>query len=146
LDCVPERVSALDDSVYDQGICAFSTEIPAENASFDAILGGEFIEHVPPTQVDATLAEFFRVLRLHGRLILTTPNPGFLKNKLRKLSVLLEKSHLSQHHPDCLKHRLRATGYSRVRIFGSGRMTQYIGQRFPWLPLYGSYLIQADKW
>src|ERR1022692_1082935 len=45
LDCVPERIFALDRSVYDLGICGFSTKIPVEKTSFDAILGGEFIEH-----------------------------------------------------------------------------------------------------
>ena len=146
MDCVQERISALDPSVYDHGICGFSTDIPSKDGSFDAILAGEFIEHVLPNQVDATLAEFFRVLRLRGRLVLTTPNPAFFKNKLRNLSVLLEKSHATQHHPDCMRYRLRAIGYSRVRIFGSGRMIRYIGQRVPILPLYGSYLVQADKW
>lgn len=114
--------------------------------SFDAIVGGEFIEHVPPSDVDVTLAEFFRVLRLRGRVLLTTPNPNYLKNKLRNLSVLSDASHLCQHYADSLRLRLRAIGFSRIRVCGSGRMTRYIGQRIPFLPLYGSYLIQADKW
>lgn len=48
LDCVPERLAALDKQVYQQTICGFSTDIPVGNKSFDAIVGGEFIEHVPP--------------------------------------------------------------------------------------------------
>ena len=110
------------------------------------IVGGEFIEHVPPAQIDQTLTEFFRVLRLKGRLLLTTPNPNYLKNKFKKLSVLQEPSHLSQHYPDALAFRMRLVGFSNIRIYGSGRVSLYLGQRFPLLSVYGSYLIRGDKW
>lgn len=146
LDCLPERIACLDPNVYDRGICSFSKQIPLPDDAFDAVIGGEFLEHVPPVDIDATLAEFFRILRLHGRLILTTPNPNYLKNKLRHLSVLLEKWHVSQHYPDCLRQRLRNIGFSHVKVYGSGRMLRYVGQRFPFLSVYGSYLIQGDKW
>ena len=146
LDCVPERLAALDKTVYQQVLCGFSNNIAAGNNSFDVVVGGEFIEHVPPSQIDATLAEFFRVLRLKGRLLLTTPNPNYLKNRLKKLSVLQEESHLTQHYPDALAFRMRLIGFSRISIFGTGRVSSYLGQRFPWLSVYGSYLIQGDKW
>jgi len=146
LDCVPERVADLNKGVYARYHCAFSTEIPAENNSFDVVLAGEFIEHLPPPQVDASLMEFFRVLRLKGRLLLTTPNPNYLKNKLKHLSVMLERSHLSQHYPDCLALRLRSIGFSGVKVYGSGRVSQFVGQRFPVLFVYGSYLVSAEKW
>src|SRR5271154_1808817 len=125
LDCVPERLTALDKKVYQQTICGFSNDIPVGNKSFDAIVGGEFIEHVPPSQIDATLAEFFRILRLKGRLLLTTPNPCYLKNRLKNLSVLLEESHLTQHYPDALAYRMRLIGFSRISIYGTGRVTAY---------------------
>lgn len=146
LDCVPTRVSEANKGVYDRCHCAFSTEIPTENDSFDVIVAGEFIEHLPPPQVDATLMEFFRVLRLAGRLLLTTPNPNYLKNKLKHLSVMRERSHLSQHYPDCMAFRLRSIGFSRVKVYGSGRVSRIVGQRFPFLFVYGSYLICGDKW
>ena len=146
LDCIKERLACLDPHVYSKGICSFSSELPLDNNSFDVVVAGEFIEHVPPGEVGATLAEFFRVLKLKGRLLLTTPNPGYLKNKLRHLSVLLEDSHVTQHFQDCLRFRLRTVGFSNVRTYGSGRMTRYIGQSFPILNVYGSYLMRADKW
>lgn len=145
-DCVPERVKALDKAIYQDALCGFSTAIPVGNGSFDAIVGGEFIEHVPPAQIDQTLTEFFRVLRLKGRLLLTTPNPNYLKNKFKNLSVLQEPSHLSQHYPDALAFRMRLVGYSNIRVWGSGRVSLYLGQRFPFLSVYGSYLITGDKW
>jgi len=146
LDCIQERVDALDPAVYSERVCSFTSQLKIENDAFDAIVAGEFIEHVPPAEIDATLAEFFRVLRLRGRLVLTTPNPNYLKNRLQHLSVLSEKSHLTQHYPDCLRFRLRAVGFSSVKIFGSGRMIRYVGQRFPWRAVYGSYLVRAEKW
>lgn len=146
LDCVPERLAALDKAVYQQTICGFSNEIPIRDKSFDAIVGGEFIEHVPPSQINATLAEFFRVLRLKGRLLLTTPNPNYLKNRLKNLSVLQEESHLTQHYPDALAFRMRLIGFSHISIFGTGKVSSYLGPHFPWLSIYGSYLIQGDKW
>lgn len=146
LDCVEERISALDKTVYAKAIRSFSSQLPVEDRTFDAILAGEFLEHVPPAEIDATLAEFFRVLKLRGRLVMTTPNPNYLKNRLKHLSVLSEASHLTQHYPDSLRGRLRAIGFSGVKIFGSGRMIRYVGQHFPVLSVYGSYLVQGDKW
>lgn len=146
LDCVPERLAHLDKRIYQQSVCGFTHELPFEDRSFDVIVGGEFIEHVPPTQVEATLAGFFRILRLKGRLLLTTPNPSYLKNRIKNLSVLLDESHVTQHYPDALSFRMRSIGFSRIRIYGTGRVSNYLGQRFPWLPVYGSYLIQGDKW
>ena len=146
LDCVPERIAELDREIYAHSLCGFTTEIPTPDGSFDVVVGGEFIEHLGPAQVDATLAEFFRILRLRGRLLLTTPNPSYLKNKLKNLSVLLERSHLSQHYADTLAFRLRTIGFSNIKIRGSGRATRYLGERFPILACYGSYLVQGDKW
>lgn len=146
MDCVPERVAVLDRQVYQDALCGFSTEIPAPDKRFDVIVGGEFIEHVPPSQIDLTLAEFFRVLRLKGRLLLTTPNPNYLKNKFRHLSVLLEGSHLTQHYPDALAWRMRLVGFSKIKIYGSGRVASFLGQHIPAKSIYGSYLIRGDKW
>jgi len=146
LDCLPERVQALDKKVYSNAICAFASDIPAESNSYDAIVAGEFIEHVPSAQVDAILAEFFRVLRLRGRILLTTPNPHYLRNKIQKLSVLCVPAHISQHYPDCLAYRLRMSGFSKIKIFGSGKVSRYLGQRFPMRSIYGSYLIRGNKW
>ena len=76
LDCVADRIADLDPTVYDLSVCTFSHSIPLESGSIDAIVAGEFIEHVPPDLVFPTFCEFFRLLRLRGLLLLTTPNPG----------------------------------------------------------------------
>ena len=145
LDCVPERVEALDRSVYATRICGFTDAIPSKEESFDAIVAGEFIEHLPPDRVDATLCEFFRLLRVKGVLLLTTPNPNYLKNILFGLSVL-GGAHLSQHYSGSLRARLRQIGFSGVAIRGSGRISSVLGERFPFMGIYGSYLAKAKKW
>lgn len=146
LDCVPERVTALDPLVYASSVCSFSQSIELPSANVDAIVAGEFIEHVPPDLVAPTLFEFFRVLKLRGRLLLTTPNPGYLKNLVKDESVLSAPSHVSQHHPKSLARRLEDVGFSRIRIRGSGRVSSVLGEFFPVFSVYGSYLVDATKW
>jgi 2-polyprenyl-3-methyl-5-hydroxy-6-metoxy-1,4-benzoquinol methylase len=145
LDCVPERLAALDARVYQQKICGFAQTVPSATESFDAIVAGEFIEHLPPDLVFPALCEFFRQLRLRGLLVLTTPNPRYLKNRLRGASVL-GGAHVSQHYISNLKRRLRDVGFSRIRISGSGRVSSIIGEHFPYRSIYGSYLADARKW
>lgn len=145
LDCVPERVEALDKSVYAGAVCSFTQELALPSKSMDVVVAGEFLEHVPPEQVQPTLCELFRVLRLRGRLLMTTPNPYSIWKIRRKTSVMLDSSHLTQHYPECLKLRLKMIGFSNIRICGSGKASLKIGEKWP-LFLYGSYLIRADKW
>lgn len=145
LDCVPERVELIPEGIYDEKICAFADQVPVENRSIDAIVAGEFLEHVPSDKVDATLCEFFRILKLKGTLLLTTPNPGYIKNRFKGLSVMLDPCHVSQHFPSALKHRLQYIGYSHIHVRGSGQVSKMLGTKLP-LPLYGSYLVRAVKW
>jgi 2-polyprenyl-3-methyl-5-hydroxy-6-metoxy-1,4-benzoquinol methylase len=49
---------------------------PLEDASFDVVWAGEVIEHVADTA--GWLSEVRRVLRPHGRLLLSTPNVGLV--------------------------------------------------------------------
>jgi len=145
LDCVPERVAALDPKIYDATICDFTNSISSPAESFDAIVAGEFIEHLPPDQVDATLCEFFRLLRLGGRLLLTTPNPHYIRHFLERTSVL-GGAHISQHYIGSLRRRLAAVGFSAITIRGSGRVSSMLGEHIPLRAVYGSYLAFASKW
>ncbi|WP_457095919.1 methyltransferase domain-containing protein [Lysobacter sp. P5_B9] len=143
MDAVQSRVQSLSSEVYSDRLHGLSTQIPSVDDSFDAVLAGEFIEHLYFSDVLSTLGEMFRVLRVGGRLLLTTPNPGDIKRRLRGRSIL-GGAHVSQHHPDSLKSLLRMSGFSNVRVHGSGKVTRYLGSRAP-LVLYGSYLIRGDK-
>ena len=144
LDCVKERLTRIPEGVYEHKIYGLSTDIPVENNIYDVVIAGEVIEHLYPEDIDSTLAEIFRVLKIGGRLLLTTPNPNDIKRKLRGKSVL-GGCHVSQHFHDVLKWRMKLTGYSRVRVVGSGKVSRYLGYRFPMLSLYGSYLAMGDK-
>ena len=56
-----------------------------------------------------------------------------------------KQAHLSQHHPLELKNKLEQSGFDNIKIFGSGKMSRYLGEKFPFLAFYGSYLIKAIK-
>lgn len=143
LDAVRDRLDRLPKQVYEEGVHGYSTKIPNEDNTYDVVVAGEFIEHIYQADVDQTLGEIFRVLKIGGRLLLTTPNPGDMKRKMRGRSIL-GGAHVSQHFPDTLKLKLRMAGFSRVRIYGSGKVSRYVGSRFP-LFIYGSYLAIGDK-
>jgi SAM-dependent methyltransferase len=145
VDCVPERVAALDPLIYSDRICEFTHTLPLPSDSFDAIVAGEFIEHLSPDLVYPTLCEFFRLLRLRGRLLLTTPNPRYLKHRLKGTSVL-GGAHISQHYIGNLRKRLMDVGFSSIKIRGSGRVSAVLGELFPVRAVYGSYLAEAKKW
>ncbi len=129
LDCVESRLNVLP-NCYHSSIYGLSNDIPAEDQMFDAIVAGEFLEHLYPSDVDKTLCEFQRLLKVGGRLLLTTPNPHYLRNILTRASVY-STSHLTQHSPKVLKFRLKMHGFSNVRVLGSGKMTRDLGPKTP---------------
>ena len=144
LDCVKDRLTRIPEGIYSKTIYGLSTDIPVANNTYDVVVAGEVLEHLYPGDIDETLMEIFRVLKVGGRLLLTTPNPKDIKRKAFGKSVL-GGCHVSQHFHDVLKWRLKLIGFSRVRIYGSGKVSRYLGYRFPFLSLYGSYLATGDK-
>jgi SAM-dependent methyltransferase len=145
VECVQERIDQIPAGVYEKVIYGLADDIPLEDNSLDVVLAGEIIEHVLPGEVDAVIFELFRVLKLGGRLLMTTPNTNYLRNRIMGRSVLGDIGHVSQHHPRALKLRLLLAGFSRVKLRGSGRARNYLGERFPFLFPYGIYLVRADK-
>jgi ubiquinone/menaquinone biosynthesis C-methylase UbiE len=143
LDIVKSRLDRLP-PCYETKIVGSSTKIPADDYSFDVIVAGEFIEHLYPADVDPTICEFQRILKVGGRLMMTTPNPSSLKLWYTGGTVYTV-SHLTQHWREEMKLRLRMHGFSGVRVIGSGKATRYFGAYFPIFPVYGSYLVIADK-
>ena len=85
------------------------------------------------------------MLRLRGRLLLTTPNPHYIRLILQRTSVL-GGAHVSQHYIGSLRRRLAAIGFSAITIRGSGRVSSMLGEHFPLRAVYGSYLACASKW
>jgi ubiquinone/menaquinone biosynthesis C-methylase UbiE len=144
LDCLQPRLDKIPKNIYSRTICSYTTNIEAADSSFDTVVAGEFIEHIYPDDVLQTLKEFYRVIKPNGRLLLTTPNPNYLKLKLTGGTVL-GGAHVSQHYPEDLKKDLEAMGFVNVKIIGSGKVTRFLGEKFPFKNLYGSYLATADK-
>jgi len=143
LDCVEERLAKLPDC-YNSKILGITNQIPLQDRSCDAIVAGEFLEHLYPADVDPTLCEFQRILEIGGTLLMTTPNPYSLKMRKRNGTVY-GVAHLTQHFPEVLKMRLMLHGFSHVKIIGSGQATRYFGEWMPVRSVYGSYLIIGKK-
>jgi predicted SAM-dependent methyltransferase len=120
-----------------------STGIPVSTASFDAVVAGEFIEHLAYADVLPTLAEFRRVLRPGGRALMTTPNPDSLRIKVTR-GTMLGGAHLSAHYPKQLAQMMTEVGFRSPAWCGSGKSSTFVGERFPLFDVYGSYLIWAD--
>ncbi len=138
-----DRLNRLPENVYEVGVHGYSTNIQNADETYDVVIACEFIEHIYQTHVDRPLGEIFRMLKIGGSFLLTTPNPEDIKRKLRGRSIL-SGPHVSQHFADTLKLKLRMAGFSRVKVYGSGKTSRYIGSHFPLL-IYGSYLAIGDK-
>jgi SAM-dependent methyltransferase len=144
LDLLQSRLDRLPSDVYTGTVCGSATQIPSEDETYDVIVAGEFIEHLLPIDAHKFVADSFRVLRVGGRILLTTPNPGDIKLRMRG-GTLLGGAHLSQHFPKVFKTVLKMYGYAKVLILGSGKVTWYLGSYVPWLGIYGSFLAIGQK-
>jgi len=90
--------------VYSYCVLADICNMPFKNHCFDVIICSEVLEHIP--SYAKGLREFFRVLKIGGRMVITTPNKyadmlifpeKILVNliaKLRKISGRLKKRNL----------------------------------------------------
>lgn len=144
LDLLASRLERLPRHIYSGVLCGSAAQIPCDDASFDALVAGEFIEHLPNTETMPFLQEAFRVLRIGGVLLLTTPNPRDWKLRWRGGSVL-GGSHVSQHHAPVLRTQLMMAGFNDVVVRGTGKVSAVLGTHVPLLNVYGSYLIRGRK-
>ena len=142
-DCSEKRLSQLP-AVYAGRHFGDATRMNFADGQFDAVLMGEFIEHLYPRDVDPCLQEVQRILSVGGRILLTTPNPAGWKKRWLHQTVYTT-SHLSQHFAPVLKFRLKMAGFSRIRILGSGKATKFFNESFPVKNLFGSLLYLGDK-
>lgn len=142
LDAVEERAKSAP-KCYEKVFYGSALKTNFEDNTFDLIVAGELIEHISVSDVDNFLQEIFRILTIGGFFILTTPNPGDIKLRFRKRSVL-GGSHVSQHFISDTEIRLRQNSFRVLKTLGTGKTSQFIGMNMPKF-LYGSYMIVSRK-
>lgn len=143
LDCVSERLDRIDRAVYRSVLCAEAMSIPVADGFVDAIIAGEFIEHLTPEDAAASLREFYRVLRSGGSVLLTTPNPRYVRLLVPGRTVT-GGAHLSEWTPGSLIGLLQASGFRKEFVEGTGRVSSILGRHLP-DRVYGSYMIGAVR-
>ena len=85
----------------------FSLQIPLPTSSFDVVIAGEVIEHLPYPEI--TVSEVSRILKPGGLFIGSVPNSYHLKNRLRVLKGRLidyDQTHLRAYNVMLLKQYL----------------------------------------
>jgi 2-polyprenyl-3-methyl-5-hydroxy-6-metoxy-1,4-benzoquinol methylase len=85
----------------------FSIQIPLATSSFDVIIAGEVLEHLPCPSI--TVAEVSRILKPNGLFIGSVPNSYHIKNRLRVLKGSLidnDQTHLRAYNVALLKYYL----------------------------------------
>jgi SAM-dependent methyltransferase len=90
--------------------------LPFRDGAFDAVFAGELIEHLPDPRPG--VAEFRRVLRPGGTLILTTPNRLRLANVADGSERPYSPDHLSELSYDEVSTLLAAEGFEIRRATG----------------------------
>lgn len=144
LDLSEKRLAEVPKDAYTDTILGSCTDIPAESDSFDVVVQGEFIEHLSFADTIPTLTECYRVVRSGGRLMLTTPNPEYFLLKINGKSVM-GGEHISQHYYRSMIDLLHYAGFSDVKARGTGKVSRYLGEHFPLMAAYGSYMLIASK-
>ena len=85
----------------------FSLQIPIPKSSFDVVIAGEVIEHLPYPEI--TISEVSRILKPDGLFIGSVPNSYHLKNRLRVLKGRLidyDQTHLRAYNVMLLRQYL----------------------------------------
>lgn len=98
--------------------------LPFKDDFFDVVTLFEVIEHVPVNRVNNVAEELFRVLKKGGKVILTTPNPRNLWNRISK------KPKVSA------KHFKEYTGEELLHIFKKFKTLEFTGIYLPLPPLF----------
>ena len=85
----------------------FSLQIPIPTSSFNVVVAGEVIEHLPYPEI--TIAEISRILKPEGLFIGSVPNSYHIKNRLRVLKGRLidyDQTHLRAYNVMLLRQYL----------------------------------------
>ncbi len=144
VELVADRIERIPAGIYRKVYQGFLGDVPGEASTYDVLLMGELIEHVPFAALDDLIGQSTRLLTHGGRLLLTTPNPHYALLRRRSGGTVLGGAHVSAHCPVALKQYLEWKGLEVETVIGSGRLSGLFGEKLP-LALYGSYLLVARK-
>ncbi len=97
-------------------VAAGAQPLAFRSGLFDALFAGELIEHLPDPRPG--VAEFRRVLRKGGLLILTTPNRLRLANLVDGSERPFSPDHLSELAFDEVKQLLASEGFQVLKAIG----------------------------
>jgi SAM-dependent methyltransferase len=97
-------------------LAAGAHPLPFRDAAFDVVFAGELIEHL--SEPRQALAEFARVLKPGGTLILTTPNRRRLANRVDRSDRPYSPDHLSELSYDEVVALFQETGFKVVHRSG----------------------------
>ncbi len=101
-------LSNVNFSVFD----GYDTNMPAE--SYDVVLSADVLEHVPdPIRY---LAECYRILKVKGVLILTTPN-GLIAKKDKRIIKSHSPYHITEYYPSELEEMLTSSSFNILKIY-----------------------------
>lgn len=110
--------------------------LPFRNESFDEVILEEIIEHFEDQQ--KVIKEILRVLRLGGRVILSTPNKRLFRVYiffLRLVTLKFDKltEHVKSHTNELTSNQLFQlfSEFREKRIIGLNPFCQYLAKRFP---------------
>jgi 2-polyprenyl-3-methyl-5-hydroxy-6-metoxy-1,4-benzoquinol methylase len=142
-ELLPRRIEELPPGVYRNVYAGLLQNLDPE-ITYDAILAGEVLEHVPFEHVPAFLSAIRDHLHPGGRFLMTTPNPHYFLLKRRSGNSVLGGAHVSVWCRQTTRQFLEAIGFEVLKVTGSGKMTRYFGRRGPAL-LYGAFMIEARR-
>lgn len=144
VDIVQERIDRIPSGIYRNLFCNSVERVDFDGLKYDAIIGGEFAEHIPINLLKEMLHLFKTILKPGGQIVLTTPNPDYLLVKLGRDGVIRDPSHVNIMSHKVFRKLIEEAGFKNIQIKGTGRVSSVIGSSFPILSFYGSYMVLAE--
>ncbi len=99
------------------GVCTAGEALPLKQNSIDGIMAVDFTEHITDEMLRGMLQETYRVLRTGGRLLIYTPNPQHLFERLKDKNFILKQdpSHIGLRTMDTYKQFALDAGFQVQR-------------------------------
>ena len=111
--------------------------------SFDAITAGEIIEHLNDPM--KFLNSCYKTLKKGGRLVLSTPNPNSIWERILTLNLsrmhFYDIEHVCLYPQRWLIRMLELNGFRNVKVYSGGLTVPFILKNIPFPRPYAEYTI-----